>query len=197
MNVDFRQRPERSQVHLLSLPRPVTGIAVDHPCREVLHRIDLILRRETIGERFEIEPLVGRAFERSVVQVEPVDVVASRHWNSPAILSAVASHRLRDVAVGVEGDGDGRVAELFLHDLRVHSHFERKRCHCVAEFVQPDLRRTRSLQHLVEQLGEALWVDLDASLINEHVSAVDPARPQRQPFLALPLQVTLQGRNCR
>jgi hypothetical protein len=115
------------------------------------------------------------------------------------LVGAVALHGLGDVTVGVEGDGDRRVTELLLHDLRVYARLEGERRHGVPRIVEADLRHVDPLHGILEHLGEAVRVVLHTDLVDEHVPRIGPRRAERQSLLALPVEMCSQcrdGRRC-
>jgi len=94
------------------------------------------------------------------------------------------------VAVRVEGEGDRRVAELFLDHLRVDAGLERWRGHRVAGVVRRNFgtpaRLTASSSIFVKRR-----VVCDTGLVDQHVATVGPRPAGRQPVLALAPAATL------
>ena len=79
VGLDERKCVERSKVRLL--PNGLLRIlrpSGDPRC-EVANLHDLIVRQEAATECFQVEPFVGCALDRAVVEVEAVDVDDRRH----------------------------------------------------------------------------------------------------------------------
>jgi hypothetical protein len=76
-----------------------------------------------------------------------------------------ARHHVR---VGVERDGDARVAEAFADDLGMDACLQREGCMPVAQVVESDARQPSSPHVPVEPPGEEVWVNRPAILAAEH-----------------------------
>jgi hypothetical protein len=63
------------------------------------------------------------------------------------------------VRIDIERESNGGVTEAFADDLRVNAGGKGKGCVRVAEIVEADPSQTGGLDILVEELGEAIWVD--------------------------------------
>lgn len=51
-------------------------------CGKLLDRLDWVIREHSMTQRAKIKPLIRRALDRSVVQIESVDVDADLgHWD--------------------------------------------------------------------------------------------------------------------
>ena len=80
VDLDLGQGGERPQVDLLSCRRPWVELSRD-PRREVAESVNRALAgKHEGGQLGGIEPLEGCALERSVVQVEPVDIDPRSHF---------------------------------------------------------------------------------------------------------------------
>ena len=73
-----------------------------------------------------------------------------------------------DVAVGVEGDRDVRVAEPLRDDLGVDASAERERRRRVSQVVQPDLRQLGSTDRVAERLADVLRLEGSTIDLREH-----------------------------
>ena len=83
VDLDLGQRRERVQIDPLAGGRPRIDLAGD-PRREVPQPVDRTLAGKEKGSQPDgIEPPEGRPLERSVVQVEPVDIDPRSHYPSP------------------------------------------------------------------------------------------------------------------
>ena len=60
-------------------------------------------------------------------------------------LHCLSLHVRHDVRVGVQREGNPRMAQDFLQDLRMLTRFEPEGGECVSEIVGPDIRQTRYL----------------------------------------------------
>ncbi len=73
-----RDRLERPEIGALTHRLMWVRLSADLG-REVTDALDLVRRQERLAQRSEVEPLVRRALEAAVLEVEPVNVDVGQH----------------------------------------------------------------------------------------------------------------------
>lgn len=98
-NRDDGERSQRAEVDLLALGLPDVGGAILDPRRKVFDAGNgIACWKDETAHGLEIEPFVGRAFERAIVEVEPIHIDTGLHRllihkQSPAEAGLAPYHR--------------------------------------------------------------------------------------------------------
>ena len=118
------------------------------------------------------------------------------------LLSGRVTHRVskpiihagEHVTVRIEGDGDGRVAQKFLHELGVDAAGEQDRGARVPEVVEADRRQARALQGPLERaVGQQVGAEEAAGAIGEDETAILPESTDLEPLDVLGGSVALES----
>jgi hypothetical protein len=75
----MRNGRKRSKIRLLSLRLLRVPRASRDDRGEVANPVDCVAREQASAERVEIQPLMGRSAEASVIQVEAIDINVRDH----------------------------------------------------------------------------------------------------------------------